>query len=205
MSRLLRLRPQALAAALLFLLFLTGCQKQLPPPSSPPPPPTPAERLQSLRQDVAAGHCAQALPNLNALVAQLPDSAEAFLLLGLCNAKQNDPGRAETALSRAASLEPDNPRPLEALGILRYGQKQYPAAKDALTRAAALGSANAQTYYYLGNLDMQAGRCPQALENYRKAMAKDPAYHDAFSEYRAAAAACAKPGMAGENRGSGKP
>lgn len=204
MSRLPRLRPQALSAALLFLLLLTGCQKQLPPPSSPPPP-TPAERLQSLRQDVAAGRCAQALPDLNALVAQVPDSAEAFLLLGLCNAKQNDPGRAETALSRAASLDPDNPRPLEALGILRYGQKQYAAAKDALTRAAALGSTNAQTYYYLGNLDMQAGHCPQALDNYRKAMTKDPAYHDAFSEYRAAAAACAKPGMSGGNRGSGKP
>ncbi|MFP5258520.1 MAG: tetratricopeptide repeat protein [Acidobacteriota bacterium] len=205
MSRMLRLRPQALSSALLFVLLLTGCQKQLPPPSSPPPPPTQAERLQSLKQRVAAGRCAQALPDLNAFVDQVPDSAEAFLLLGLCNAKQNDPERAGTALSRAASLEPDNPRPLEALGILRYGQKKYPAARDALTRAAALGSSNAQTYYYLGNLDMQAGHCPQALDNYRKAMAKDPAYHDAFSEYRAAAAACAKPGMGGGNRGSGKP
>lgn len=201
LSRLFRLRPQALSTVLLLVLVLAGCQKQLPPPSSPPPPP-PAQRLQGLKQDVAAGRCAEALPGLDALVRQLPDSAEAFLLLGLCNAKQNNPERAEAALSRAASLDPNNPRPLEALGILRYGQKQYSAARDAFTRAVALGSTNAQTYYYLGNLDMQAGHCPQALDNYRKAMAKDPAYRDASSEYRAAAAACAKPGMGG---GSGKP
>lgn len=200
LSLLFQSRPRVLPAILLLLLLAAGCQKQLPPPSSPPPPPTPAERLQSLKQTVAAGNCAEAVPALADLVAQLPDSAEAFLLLGLCSARQGQPERAETALSRAASLDPGNPKPQEALGILRYGQKNFPAAKDAFTQAAALGSANAQTYYYLGNLAMQAGNCPPALENYRKAMAKDPTYNDAFKEYRAAVAACAKFGQ-----GGGKP
>ena len=200
LSPLFQSRPKVLSAVLLLLLLVAGCQKHVPPPSSPPPPPSPAERLQSLKQTVAAGNCAEAVPVLAALVGQMPESAEAFLLLGLCSARQGQPERAETALSRAASLDPGNPKPQEALGILRYGQKNYPAAKDALTRAAALGSANPQTYYYLGNLAMQAGNCPPALENYRKAMAKDPAYGDAFKEYRAAAAACAKSGL-----GGGKP
>ena len=199
LSPLFQSRPSILPAVLLLLLLLAGCQKQLPPPSSPPPP-SPAERLQSLKQTVAAGNCAEAVPALAALVGQMPDSAEAFLLLGLCSARQGQPERAETALSRAASLDPGNPRPQEALGILRYGQQNFPAAKDALTRAAALGSANPQTYYYLGNLAMQAGNCPPALDNYRKAMAKDPTYGDAFKEYRAAVAACAKVGQ-----GGGKP
>ena len=198
MSRLLLLRPKALLGALLFAALLAGCQKQLPPPGSPPPPPNPAERLESLQQTVAAGNCVGAAPALDELVREQPDSAAAFLLLGLCQAKQAQSERAEITLSRAASLDPGNPRPLEALGILRYDQKNFPAAKDALSRAAALGSANPQTYYYLGNLDMQAGNCPAALENYRKSMAKDPTFGAASKEYRAAAAACAKAGRPGE-------
>lgn len=201
MSRLTRLRPKALLAVLLLVLLLAGCQKRVPPPSAPPPP-NPAERLQGLKKTVAAGNCADALPALDDLARQMPDSAETFLLLGVCAARHNAPERAETALSRAASLDPGNPRPLEALGILRYGQKNFPAARDALAKAVALGSTNPQTYYYLGNLDMHSGNCPEALENYRKSMAKDPAFGDAFKEYRAAAAACAK---AGRGSGGGKP
>jgi len=197
MSRLPLLRPKALRGALLFAALLVGCQKQLPPPGSPPSPPNPAERLESLQKTVVAGNCAEATPALGDFVAQQPDSAEAFLLLGLCQAKQGQPERAEIALSRAASLDPGNPRPLEALGVLRYGQKNFPAAKDALSRAAALGSANPQTYYYLGNLHMQVGDCPAALENYRKSMVKDPTFGAASKEYRAAAAACAKVGRSG--------
>jgi cytochrome c-type biogenesis protein CcmH/NrfG len=185
-----RLQSIALLLALLTLMPLAACQKHVPPPSQPQP--TPAQRLETARQAVVAGNCAQTLTTLDELVGQLPQSAEAFLLLGLCAAKQNVPERAETALSKAASLEPDNPRPLEALGILRYTQARFPAAKDALTQAANRNSANPQTYYYLGNLAMQTGNCPDALANYRKAMAKDPAFSDAFKEYRAAATACAK-------------
>ena len=201
MSRLPLVRPKALLLVLLLVVLLAGCQKQLPPPGEPSlPAPTLAERLESLKKTVVAGNCAAATPALDEFVRERPDSAEAFLLLGLCQAKQSNPDRAETALSRAASLDPDNPRPLEALGILRYGQKNFPAAKQAFARAVALGSANPQTYYYLGNLAMQAGNCPVALENYRKSMGKDPTFNDASKEYRAAAVACAKPG-----RVDGKP
>lgn len=190
MSRFSRLRP-VLLGILLALLSLAGCQKQTPPPAVPPAP-SPAERLDALRQKVAAGQCAAALPALADLTRQTPDSSEAFLLLGLCAARESDPERAEIALARAATLAAGNPKPLEALGILRYGRNQPAAAKEALGKAAALQSANPQTYYYLGNLAMLAGDCPTALDNYRKAMTKDPAYGDAFKEYRAAATACAQ-------------
>jgi Flp pilus assembly protein TadD len=185
-------RCQAAACILLCLMLLAGCQKQLPPP--PAPQPGPAQRLDTARQTVVAGNCAQALPSLEALAKDLPGSGETFLLLGLCAAKQNQPERAEAALSKAASLEPDNPRPLEALGILRYTQNRFPEAQTALAKAATLKSTNPQTYYYLGNLAMKAGNCTEALENYRLSMAKDPAFSDAFKEYRAAANACAKAG-----------
>ena len=197
MFRLPLVRPKALLSALLLAALLAGCQKQLAPPDSPPPPPTPVQRLESLQKTVVAGNCADATPALEAFVRERPDAADAVLLLGLCQARQGLPERAETALYRAASLDPDNPRPLEALGILRYERKDFPAAKDALARAVALGSANPQTYYYLGNLAMQAGNCPAALDNYRKSMAKDPTFGAASKEYRAAATACAKSGRFG--------
>ncbi|MHC1791732.1 tetratricopeptide repeat protein [Solidesulfovibrio sp.] len=188
MSRLSRLRPALLFA---ILLSLVGCQKQVPPPAGPADP-GPAQRLESLKRTVAAGDCATARPALAEITRQLPDSAEAYLLLGVCAARQNDPEQAEIALSRAATLDAGNPRPQEALGILRYGGNQPAAAREALAKAAALHSANPQTYYYLGNLAMAAGDCPTALESYRKAMVMDPSYGDVFKEYRAAANACAK-------------
>ena len=185
-----RLPSTALLCILLTMLPLAACQKQTLAP--PPPQATPAERLEKAKQAATAGNCAATLPELTELVREMPRSAEAFLLLGLCAAKTNAPEQAEAALSKAASLEPENPRPLEALGILRYSRSQFPAAKDALAKAVNRNSSNPQTYYYLGNLDMQAGNCPSALDNYRKAMAKDPAFSDAFKEYRAAITACAK-------------
>ncbi|KHK01066.1 tetratricopeptide repeat protein [Desulfovibrio sp. TomC] len=187
-----RLRSAALLCLLLAVSLLAACQKQTPPPLPSAPPPTPAERLGKARQSVAAGNCAAVRPELDELVRQLPQSAEAFLLLGLCAAKEQLPDRAEAALAKAASLDPANPQPLEALGILRYTQSRFPAAKEALSQAADRHSANPQTYYYLGNLDMQAGNCPSALDNYRKAMAKGPTFAAAAKEYRAAVAACTK-------------
>lgn len=174
------------------MIPLAACQKQ---PSSPLPSSiqaTPAERLGKARQAVVAGNCATIRPELDELARLMPQSAEASLLLGLCAAKEHLPDRAEAAFAKAASLDPANPQPLEALGILRYTQSQFPAAKEALSQAADRHSSNPQTYYYLGNLDMQAGNCPSALDNYRKAMAKGPTFAAAAKEYRAAVAACAK-------------
>ncbi|EKO38812.1 MAG: Tfp pilus assembly protein PilF, partial [Solidesulfovibrio magneticus str. Maddingley MBC34] len=188
-----RLTVACLALCLALCLGLAaGCQKQPGPPPTPPPAPTAGQRLDAARQAVLAGDCARALPELETLPGELPQSGETFLLLGLCRAKQGQPDRAEAALAKASSLEPDNPRPLEALGILRYGQGRRPEAREALGKAAELKSTNPQTYYYLGNIAMQAGQCSQALDYYRMSMVKDPAFGDAFKEYRAAAAACAK-------------
>lgn len=184
-------------APLSLVLALAGCQKQ---PSSPlvvPSAPSASERLAAGRQAFAAGDCARALPALTEAAELAPQSAEAHLYLGLCAARQNDLGRAETELGRAAAADPKDPRPLEALGLLQYGRDRRDEAKRTLAEAAARGSTNAQTFYYQGNLAMFAGDCREALADYRRAMALDPSYAPAAAEYRAARVACARVETAG--------
>lgn len=183
--------PLALAAAVLLVMMLAGCQKKTPLPP-PVPVPSAAERLAAGQKAFAAGDCAKALPALAEAVRLEPEAAEAHFLLGLCAARQNDPDRAETELSRAAAADPKNPRPLEALGILQYTRDRRDAAGKSFEAAVARGSTNAQVAYYQGNLAMFAGDCPAALLAYRRAMTLDASFAPALAEYRAARLACAK-------------
>jgi len=178
---------------LLLALSLMGCQKKVAVQPSPvAPAPTPAERLEAGKKAFVAGDCAKAMPALEEATRLLPDAADGFLYLGLCAALQKHSEQAETALGRAASLDPQNPRPVEALGILHYADGKRDAAKASLNQAVALNSVNPQVFYYLGNLAMFAGDCPSALVDYRRALLLDASFAPAIAEYKAAIAACAK-------------
>ena len=66
-----------------------------------------------------------AAPQLEALLAKLPDLAPAHALLGLASARLDEAGRAVTELKRAAELQPDLPQPHAWLAEL-YAAKERP-------------------------------------------------------------------------------
>ena len=66
-----------------------------------------------------------AVPQLEALLAKLPDLAAAHALLGLATARLDETGRAVTELRRAAELAPELPQPHAWLGEL-YAAKDKP-------------------------------------------------------------------------------
>lgn len=173
---------------------LAGCQAKTPPPA--PPGPTAAERLEAAKKDLAAGQTEQAVAALTEAVRQDPKLAEAHVLLGLCAFTAKDPVKGEASLRRAIQVAPDAPLGYEALGIALYAAHRRDEAKAALETAVAKGSTNARAYYYLGNLAMFAGECRQAFDAYRRAVALDPSFQAARTEFDAAQMYCT--GSAGE-------
>jgi Tfp pilus assembly protein PilF len=191
MSRFSPVLPALLALG----VALAGCQKQPPSPATVAPapvPPSAADRLEAGKKAVAAGDCDKARSDLDEAVRLAPHAAEAHLYLGLCAARENEPERVERQLGLAAAADAGDPRPLEALGIFRYGRGDREGARRALSEAVDRGSKSAQVFYYRGNLAMFARDCREALADYRRAMALDPAFGPAATEYKAARLACAR-------------
>jgi Flp pilus assembly protein TadD len=173
--------------------LLAGCQPKTPPPA--PAPPSAAERLATAKTALAAGDAGRAQSELAEAVRLDPNLAEAQVYLGIFAYKNNDPQRGEAALRRAMAAAPDSPLAYEALGIAEYGRDRRPEARAALETAEAKGSADPRTYYYLGNLALLAGDCRAGLTAYRRAMALDPSFTPARTEYEAAWGYCAGQGQ----------
>ena len=114
-----------------------------------------------------------AAPQLETLVARLPDLAPAHALLGLAAARLDEPGRAVTELRRAAELAPDLPQPHAWLAEL-YAAKEKPELAAA-EYAAALerNPLDPETLRHLGTLLFNRG-LPNALEPLAQAALLQP-------------------------------
>src|SRR5438105_2326039 len=114
-----------------------------------------------------------AAPQLEALLARLPDLAPAHALLGLAAARLDETGRAVTELRRAAELAPDLPQPHAWLAELYLAKEKADLAAGEYAAALDRNPLDPETLRHLGTLRLERG-LPNALQPLEQAAVLDP-------------------------------
>jgi tetratricopeptide (TPR) repeat protein len=107
-------------------------------------------------------------------VTRAPHSAEAHRALSEAYLAAAD-DRAESALKRAAELEPGDARNWTNLGALYAERHRYPAAEVAMRRAADAAPSDARIRDNLAMILQVQGRTDEAIAEFEKAVAGVPA------------------------------
>ncbi|MGH9535761.1 MAG: tetratricopeptide repeat protein [Terriglobales bacterium] len=164
-------------------------------------PPVARAQLRRAAAAVDAGHTAAAIPQLQRLVRQFPQSPAVAETLGLAWVGDGQPAAALPWLRRAAALAPDSASALANVGIteLRLGHRRRGIA--ALRRAVALAPDNFDNVYDLGQALASVGAFPASARYLRQAHALQPArpdvaYNLAWVEHRAGQNARAEQALA---------
>src|SRR5262249_5841192 len=114
-----------------------------------------------------------AAPQLEALLARMPDLAAAHALLGLAAARVDETGRAVTELRRAAELAPDLPQPHAWLAELYLAKDKVDLAQSEYVAALERNPIDPETLRHLGTLRLDRG-LPNALDPLQQAAALEP-------------------------------
>lgn len=87
---------------------------------------------------------------------------------------------AEILYGRILDADADNPQALYLLGTLLCQRARFGEARPLLDRAAALRPDSVSVHLTLARMDVQAGGWASALARTRRALALDPAEHEAW-------------------------
>lgn len=120
------------------------------------------------------GRIEAAMADLQAILAQNPDSARALNALGYM--LTNHSGRYDKALqliSRALELDPGNPAILDSLGWVHYQMGHLQKALEYLQRAYETFP-DPEIAAHLGEVYWQLGRHDRARQIWRKSLSKNP-------------------------------
>ena len=157
--------PEEAALAVKVARSLTDLFRDLPPPSR-----SDLEQSLGYLMKDAPGLAA---PQLEALLAKLPDLAPAHALLGLAAARLDETGRAVTELRRAAELAPDLPQPHAWLAELYLAKEKADLAAGEYVAALDRNPLDPETLRHLGTLRLERG-LPNALQPLEQAAVLDP-------------------------------
>lgn len=125
--------------------------------------------LQRVERAVKSGHLADAVRMLRSLVAQHDDSAESWLLLGVVRQKLRQLRRAEKALRRALSLQPDLGEAHNRLGILLVARGRVAKGYGHLLQALALAPGDPSVRVHLAQACALMGRKPEGEQHLAEA------------------------------------
>ncbi len=135
-----------------------------------------AERSASPSEDRAS--LEQTAEQLQRFLAQRPNEAEGWLLLGRARLTLDQPMEAIAALQRAYTLAPDRSDIAGALGeaiVLAADGEVTDAAREVLSAALAVDPRNVQARYYLALGEAQRGETRQAVQGWVDLLALSPA------------------------------
>ncbi|MDR3703484.1 MAG: tetratricopeptide repeat protein [Candidatus Sulfopaludibacter sp.] len=119
-----------------------------------------------------------------------PPRADLLLDWGLSYAALHETDRALEKLNEAAALTP-TAHVYSQIGQVNGAAKRWPEALEALNRAAAIDPNYALTYFYRGLVYYSTNQCGKAVQEYRHALALDPATPDGPEALRQATACAA--------------
>lgn len=142
-----------------------------------------ADAEAALRAALAAwrkGDATESLIRCREAIAMNPDHGTAWTLLGIIQRK-GDPHEAESALRRAADLDPRNPEVPFHLGNLYREQGRFAAAVEAYERALVLAPGQASVLNNLGLARDADGDAAGAQSAYRAVLAWDPHHPQALA------------------------
>lgn len=129
-------------------------------------------------QPAVSPEIAGMVARLEARLADQPDDAEGWLMLGRSKGVLGEPFAAAEAYRHALRLKPDDARAIGGLAeslVVLAGGIVTPEAKGLLERLAELDPADPRGGYYLGLAAAQAGDSKGAIERWQKLLAASPA------------------------------
>ena len=144
---------------------------------------------ESFNQAVAhhsAGRVAAAVPLYQAVLAEVPDHAEANHLLGMILAQHGQMEKAATYLERASASPGATPEMHNNFGVTLHALGRADDAADAFLKALTARPAYAEAFNNLGSLYKEAGRIKDAVAAFRRAIELQPDYAVAQENLRAA-------------------
>ena len=143
-----------------------------------------ASAIESLR----AGKDDEAIGKLNDVIGKIPNCADCYYNLGLAYTHKQDWANAETALKKAIELKPTSPDPYNGLANVYNAEKKFDdalamnqkATELATTTPGAGGGGSAEAMYNQGVVLFNAGKYPEAKEQFANATKADPNNAAAF-------------------------
>lgn len=133
------------------------------------------QRLNAVWQLFQKGEVLKASQLAAQIVNSNPNSVDANLLLGICNAKQGSDAAAETAFQAALRLAPNHAQILANLATLRRRQSRLEDAVNLWRRAVAVAPEFAQAWIDLGLAELTLGKAKSAVMSLQKATQLQPA------------------------------
>lgn len=134
----------------------------------------PVAAFAAANESIDAGNAAASLPLLHRVVTQRPGFAAAHFSLGFAYLQMNSVKPAVIALQAATRLDPSNADYANELGAAYYRLEQYDSALAAFSRTVELESISTRGHFNKGLTLLSAGRAPEAVVEFRAALALDP-------------------------------
>src|SRR5262249_23942058 len=126
----------------------------------------------------ARGNLDAANADFNARLGLMPESADAYVDLGLLQRELGDYGGALTILEWATRQAPRDVRAWRSLGLTLVNAGRYDDAVVDFTKAIDLEPARGELYYDRACAKYSRGEWDAAVEDYQAAAAKRPALAD---------------------------
>jgi len=122
----------------------------------------------------------KAIDELNLASKLDPEAVEPHAILALLYFSQENTSAAgkeyETALAKAAQLEPSNINIYKSLGTVYLHNKNYPAAENTFKLVLGLTPKDAEALFYLANIYDETGRDALVEQTLKKSIEMDPGY-----------------------------
>jgi tetratricopeptide (TPR) repeat protein len=135
------------------------------------------------RMDYDLRRYSESIENLEKALGRDPNSARVWDSLGLAWDMQGQMDEARKAFEKAVSLNRAQPLPSawppHNFGYLLLRLGEAAAAEDALRESLRYDAKLARTHYYLGRVLEKEGRANEAVQEFKIAVAGDPASADA--------------------------
>ena len=139
-----------------------------------------------LRQQVQKGDCAGALAPLEKFTVDNPAHAQAFYLLGYCNAVQGKDDAALAALAKSKDLDPKFVGLSSLVGKVQARNKRFPEAEAAfqqeLEGASLPAAVQFDTLMSLAGVQRDQSKDADAIASFEKAMAAAPTRPEPYVE-----------------------
>ena len=114
--------------------------------------------MQAARQALSEGDYAQAVEQLEAVLAERPDDSKARFLKGLALARSGDTQAAISVFERLTGQRPDMAEAWNNLGVLRARRGSLTGARDALQRAIRIDPKHGPAQENLGDIYVALAR-----------------------------------------------
>jgi arylsulfatase A-like enzyme/Tfp pilus assembly protein PilF len=132
------------------------------------------ERMSRIRSLVKAGKEDEAIPLLEAVIAEAPEVIDAYYTLANCRYKQREWSAAVELYRKTLSLRPDHDYAMIGLADTLVAQDKVDDAIAGYEHFLSQDPANAQILYRLAQVQLDAGRNDDAKANFLKTLATEP-------------------------------